>query len=84
MILAKSIRKRKENRIFFEGQNSSFHFSVMIDFSTFFYAQSLLFAMECLVRRKNAQLSVFLRRFLPIGRFDSDCDGAWMDSLEGG
>ena len=33
---------------------------------------------------KNAQLSVFLRRFLPIGRFDSDCDGAWMDSLEGG
>lgn len=33
---------------------------------------------------KNAQLSVFLRRFLPIGRFDSDCDGAWMDPLEGG
>ena len=21
---------------------------------------------------------------MPIGRFDSDCDGAWMDSLEGG
>lgn len=33
---------------------------------------------------KNAQLSVFLRRFLPIGRFDSDCDGAWMDSSDGG
>ncbi len=27
-------------------------------------------------------MSVFLRRFLPVGSFDSDCDGAWMDSLE--
>ena len=27
-------------------------------------------------------MSVFLRCFLPVGSFDSDCDGAWMDSLE--